>query len=172
MQRRTFFGLGLASGAVLLVAGGAAAVLQPGLERGKLSPVGRGVFAAVGRAVLDKTLPADRGLRDAAISGLLERIDALTASLPPHAQGELSQLLSLLGSAAGRHALATLAVPWRLARVVDVQRALQGMRLSRFALKQQAYSALHEITSAAYFSDSAMWPILGYPGPRKIGLKP
>ena len=168
MQRRTFFTLGLAAGAVLLVAGGAAALLQPGLERGVLSPAGRGVFAAVGRAVLDKTLPADQGLREAAVNGLLERISALTAALPPHAQGELSQLLSLLGSAAGRHALAALAVPWPLASVDEVQRALQGMRLSGFALKQQAYAALHEITSVAYFSDLAVWPVLGYPGPLKI----
>lgn len=168
MQRRTLLTLGLASTAVLFVAGGAAALLEPGLERGALSPLGREVFAAVGLAVLDKTLPAEPGAREIALNGLLSRVDALAGALPPHAQNELSQLLSLLGSAAGRRALAGLRAPWAGASVAEVQQALQGMRLSTLGLKQQAYAALHDITAGAYFSDPASWLLLGYPGPLKI----
>lgn len=58
MQRRTLLKVGIASATVLLVAGGAAALLQPGLQGGSLSSSGREVFAAVGRAILDKRLPA------------------------------------------------------------------------------------------------------------------
>ncbi|MES2361306.1 MAG: hypothetical protein V4646_05850 [Pseudomonadota bacterium] len=168
MQRRTLLTLGLASTAVLFVAGGAAALLEPGLRRGALSPLGREVFTAVGLAVLDKTLPAEPGAREIALNGLLSRVDVLATALPPHAQHELSQLLSLLGSAAGRRTLAGLGTPWAEASVAEVQQALQGMRLSSLALRQQAYAALHDITAGAYFSDPASWLLLGYPGPVKI----
>lgn len=53
MQRRTLFKLGIASATVLLIAGGAAALLQPGLRGGSLSSTGREVCA-----ILDKSLPA------------------------------------------------------------------------------------------------------------------
>jgi hypothetical protein len=168
MQRRTLLKLGAASAAVLLVAGGVAALLQPGLEDGALSASGREVFSAVGRAVLDKTLPADDGARQIALNGLLGRVDVLLLSLPPHAQAELSQLLALLASVAGRRTLAGLALPWPEASVAEIQQALQAMRLSKLALRQQAYAALHDITAGAYFSDPSSWPLLGYPGPMKI----
>lgn len=168
MQRRTLLKLGAASAAVLLVAGGTAALLQPGLAGGSLSASGREVFSAVGRAVLDKTLPAEDGARYIALNGLLGRVDVLVQSLPPHAQAELSQLLALLASAAGRRALAGLGQPWDQASIADIQQSLQDMRLSRLALRQQAYAALHDITAGAYFSDPVSWPLLGYPGPMKI----
>ena len=168
MQRRTLLKLGAASAAVLLVAGGTAALLQPGLAGGTLSASGREVFSAVGRAVLDKTLPAEDGARHIALDGLLSRVDALVQSLPPHAQAELSQLLALLASAAGRRTLAGLSQAWDQASIADIQQSLQDMRLSKLALRQQAYAALHDITAGAYFSDPASWPLLGYPGPMKI----
>jgi hypothetical protein len=168
MQRRTLLKLGLASTAVLMLAGGAVALLQPGLRGGALSPVGREVFGAVGRAVLDKSLPSAEGPRQIALDGLLSRIDALVRVLPPHAQDELSQLLSLLGSAAGRRTLAGLDTAWTDASVAEIQQALHGMRLSALALRQQAYAALHDIATGAYFADAATWPMLGYPGPLKI----
>ena len=170
MQRRTLLKLGLASAAALAVAGGAAGwLLQPGLQQdGRLSAAGQGVFAAVGRAVLDKSLPVEEGERHKAIAGLLTRIDTLVQALPPHAQSELSQLLAVLASAPGRFALAGLGQPWAQASIADLQLALQDMRLSVLALRQQAYAALHDIATGAYFADAATWPLLGYPGPMKI----
>ena len=170
MQRRTWLKLGLTSAAVLVVAGGAAsALLQSGLDAGaKLRPVGREVFSAIGLAVLDQSLPQQAAARQVALAGLLQRVDTLVAALPPHAQAELSQLLSLLGSAVGRRLLAGLQAPWAEASIEDVQQALQGMRLSALALRQQAYAALHDIATGAYFADAASWPQLGYPGPLKI----
>ena len=97
----------------------------------------------------------------------------LVQSLPPHAQSELSQLLSLLASAPGRRTFAGLAQPWAEATVADIQQVLQNMRLSSLALRQQAYAALHDITAGAYFWDQANWSMLGYPGPLKIeGSRP
>lgn len=170
MQRRTLLKLGLASTAVLALAGGAAGwLLQPGLQPdGRLSGAGREVFSAVGRAVLDRSLPAQEDARQQALGGLLDRIDTLVQALPPHAQAELSKLLSLLGSATGRQAVAGLDRPWAQASSAGLQQALQGMRLSGLALRQQAYAALHDIATGAYFADAATWPLLGYPGPMKI----
>lgn len=168
MQRRTLLKLGGVSAAMLVVAGGALALLQPGLQGGVLSAAGREVFAAVGRAVLDKSLPADDGAREVALNGLLSRIDILVQALPPHAQGELSQLLALLASAPGRRMLTGLSQSWPAASVGAIQQALQGMRMSTLALRQQAYAALHDITAGAYFSDASTWSMLGYPGPRKL----
>ena len=92
----------------------------------------------------------------------------MTLALPPHAQGELSQLLSLLASTPGRRTLAGLIQAWPLAGEADIQQALQGMRLSSLVLRRQAYAALHDITAAAYFSDASTWSQLGYPGPLRI----
>ena len=168
MQRRTLLRLGVASAAVLGIVGGAVALTQAGLDRGRLSASGRDVFSAVGRAVLDASLPAQGLPRQAALDGLLDRVDQLTLALPPHAQSELSQLLALLASAPGRRLMAGLGQPWASATEQDIQQALQSMRVSGLALRQQAYAALHDITAAAYFSDASTWPQLGYPGPTPI----
>jgi hypothetical protein len=168
MQRRTLLKLGLASAALLSVAGGAIALLQPGLVDARLSPGGRVVFGAIGRAILDGSLPVEAGAQQRSMSGLLERIDGLVGSLPPHAQSELSQLLALLHSAAGRRALAGLHSDWPQASTAEVQQALQSMRLSSIALRQQAYQALHDIVGGAYYADPSTWAQLGYPGPVAI----
>ncbi|MBC7609515.1 MAG: hypothetical protein H7228_08065 [Polaromonas sp.] len=168
MQRRTLLKLGATAGAVLVVAGGAAAWIEPGWERGGLSATGREIFVAVGKAVLDQTLPAQEGAREIAINSWLSRVNVLIDALPSHVQKELSQLLALLGNPAGRRTLARLHLPWPEASVTDVQLALQDMRLSSLALRQQAYAALHDITAGAYFSDPSSWAVLGYPGPLKI----
>ena len=168
MQRRTWLKLGAVSAAVLILAGGAVALLQPGLQQGRLSPGAQEVFTSVGRAILDGTLPKEPVASQAALSSLLERIDALVQALPPHAQAELSQLLGLLETGVGRRTLAGLAPDWRSASVLEVQQALQSMRSSRLGLRLQSYQALHEIVGAAYFSDASTWPALGYPGPLKI----
>ena len=168
MQRRTWLKLGIVSAAALAVVGGAAVLIQPGLERGALTATGKSVFRAIGLGVLDKTLPEQPAAKEAALIGLLSRIDILISALPPHAQAELSQLVSVLGSGAGRLALAGLNTPWANASVQDIQAALQGMRFSSLALRQQAYAVLHDITAGAYFSEPDTWVLLGYPGPLKI----
>lgn len=168
MQRRSLLKLGIASAAVLAVAGGTLALLQPGLHQGRLSPGARDVFRAVGGAILDGSLPNAAPARVQALDAMTERIDALAQSLPPHAQAELSQLLALLASSAGRVALAGLTQPWSVASVTDLQQALESMRTSALDLRQQAYHALHDIVGGAYFSDASTWGLLGYPGPRVI----
>jgi hypothetical protein len=166
MQRRTWLKLGIAGTVVLTVAGGGVALMRPGLDdNGGLKEAGRIVFTAVGVAVLDGSLPQEIQAKQVALVGLIERIDAFTRGLPPHAQTELSQLLALLGTSAGRIGLAGLRTEWSEASVGEVQNSLESMRLSGVALKRQAYAALHDIVGATYFSDASTWTVLGYPGP-------
>ena len=77
-------------------------------------------------------------------------------------------MLTLLALPPGRLALAGLSTDWARADVVQIQAALQAMRSSRLALRQQGYHALRDLTHAAYFADSVTWAQLGYPGPTKI----
>jgi hypothetical protein len=152
----------LVSGVVLALGGGAAALLSaPGIADGKLSADARRVFAGVARGLLDGTMPNEPHV----VGALLDRIDGLVGSLPPHTQGELSQLLALLASVPGRRGFARLGNDWLEASAGEVQEAMQSMRLSNLAARRQAYQALHDIAGAAYFSDPATWTVLGYPGP-------
>jgi len=160
--------LGAFSAVALALGGGAVALLQPGIGDGRLSASGRVVFSGAARGLLDGVLPGDSPGQRVALDALLGRIDALVANLPPHAQDELSQLLALLASAPGRRAFASLDAPWPEASAAQIQDALQSMRVSAVSLKQQGYQALHDIVGAAYFSDSATWGLIGYPGPLKI----
>lgn len=168
MQRRSLLKLGLVSGAVLAVAGGAAVLLRPGLEKGRLTASARGLFTSLGRAILQGTLPAEAQARSRALEDMVERIDALAANLPPAVQAELSQLVGLLCTTPGRLGLAGLSLGWADATEAQVQAALEGMRFSSLALRQQAYQALHEIVGGAYLSDESTWVAVGYPGPLAI----
>ncbi|MGD9835371.1 MAG: hypothetical protein AB7U92_21675 [Piscinibacter sp.] len=168
MQRRTLLKLGLGAGVVLAIAGGGAALWQPGLRAGHLSEDARVLMRAVARAVLDGALPAHAALREQALDAHLQRLDAAIAAFPAATRAELSQLLALLSSAPGRVVFVGLNTPWPQAGVAEVQRSLQALRLSSLSLKQQAYHALRDLTNAAYFSDPSAWVHMGYPGPLDI----
>ena len=168
MQRRSFLKLGFGATTALVLVGGGLAMFQPGLQDGRLNAASREVFAGVARAVLDGSLPADSIQRHLALQLHLQRLDDVLFAFPREVQAELSQLLAILGSTPGRVALAGLHAPWPEASVAQVQTALQGMRVSSLAPKQQAYQALRDLTNAAYYADPSAWNILGYPGPKTI----
>ena len=158
----------MAGTALALAGGGAAWFYQAAWAGGRLTDAGRRVLGGVASAVLDGSLPTDTGPRLAAIAAHLDRMDATLRALPPSAQLEVADLLALLALAPGRLALTGLSADWGSASVTQIQAALQAMRGSRVALRQQAYHALRDLTHAAYFADSATWPRLGYPGPSKV----
>jgi hypothetical protein len=168
MQRRRLLQLGLTAAAVLAIGGGAVALLQPGLKDGRLTPAGRDVFEAVARGVLDGSLPPSDAARRAVLVAHLQRLDDTVSAFPAHMQAELSQLLALLAAAPGRATFAGLHVKWPQATPREVQEALQSMRLSSLALRQQAYHALRDLTNAAYFADASSWAGICYPGPRAV----
>jgi hypothetical protein len=144
-------------------------LLQPGLQQGRLTAAARDVFSSVANAILDGLLPSELTARQKVLHGLLDRVDHLVVqALPPHVQAELSILLSLLCNGVGRRTLAGLAPDWPDASIKEVQEALQSMRVSRLALRQQIYHAFQDILDVVYFSDSSNWAMLGYPGPIAI----
>ncbi len=168
MQRRTLLKLGIGATVLLAVAGGGLAMLRPGLVAGRLSASAKDVFSALARAVLDGSLPADATQRSAAIASHLQRLEDTLAKFPTATQAELSQLLAMLTSGPGRVGLAGLHSDWPRASVDQLQRALQGMRTSSLAMRQQVYHALRDLTNAAYYADPQSWTLLGYPGPRAL----
>jgi len=168
MHRRTLLRLGLGATVTLVLAGGAAAWVRPGWADGQLSASGREVMRAVARAVLDGSLPAAPEARDAALAAQLGHLNAAIAAFPAATRAELSQLLALLASPPGRLGLAGLGTDWADATVADIEGALQAMRTSRPALRQQAYHALRDLTNAAYYANAGAWAAIGYPGPREL----
>jgi hypothetical protein len=169
MQRRRLLQIGLGAGALLALAGGSVALVQPGLVDGHvLSPRARGVMAAVARAVLEGSLPAGDSARAQVLQAHLHRVQQTIDGLPRHAQRELSLLLALLGSAPGRMGLAGLSSDWPEASVPQLQAALESMRMSSLAMRQQAFLALRELTNASYYADPGTWALLGYPGPNAV----
>jgi hypothetical protein len=169
MQRRTLLKYGFGGLVIVGLGGAGAALWRPGVSDGRLTEPGREIFTALALAILDGCLPAAGTERAASLRLHLERLDAAVAAFPRTVQAELSQLLAVLRTRAGRYGLARLGVPWRDASVAEVQRSLEGMRMSRSELRQQAYHALRDLTNAAYFADASSWSCLGYPGPTAIG---
>jgi len=168
MQRRTLLRLSLGAGAVIAVAGTGAALWAPGLSAGKLSAGARTMVNAVSAAVLDGLLPTAPEARTLALQAQLERFELTVANLPPATRKELSDLLALLSSAAGRWSLTSLHAPWETASVAEVSAALEMMRMSSMDTRQQIYHALRDLTTASWFSDAAHWAQMGYPGPRAL----
>lgn len=168
MNKRTFLTLGIGSAIVLAVAGGAVSMIQPGLVNRKLSDPAKLVLTRVAQALLAGTLPTDPAAQQAALHSLMQRADAFIGTLPDPMQAELSQLLSLLPTTAGRWGVAGLSTPWEQATIAETTAALHAMRTSGISLKQQAYLGLHDIVCAPYFSGEESWAVLGYPGPTPI----
>jgi hypothetical protein len=168
MQRRQLLKVGLAGAALLAVAGGGAALWQPGLSGTRLSPAGRRLMASVAGALLQGTLPPGGAERERALGDLLAQIDGAVAALPPATRGELSQLLGLMTLAPGRRWFVRLEPSWAEASIEAIDAALQGLRRDASPLRQQAYHALRELVHASWFSRPAAWAAIGYPGPATV----
>lgn len=167
MQRRQLLQIGAVASLAVIAVGGGLVLMRPRAQGAELNAESRALFGAVARAVLEGMLPPG----DAAVPALDHHIDRVQQTLrgfTPGVQSELAQLLRILCTAPGRRLVAGLQPPWEIASVDEVQQALQALRTSRLAMRQQIYHALRDITNGAYFSDPAAWSAIGYPGPREI----
>jgi hypothetical protein len=170
MQRRTWLKVSAGAAALLTVAGvGLSVVTRPGWVQGRLSASARDVMAAIARAVLDGSLPVEALAQRTVLDAHLQRLEAAIAAFPHSVQGEIGELLMILGSTPGRLGLARLTSDWPEAKVSDVQAMLQRMRTSSLSLERQAYHALRDLTHGAYYADASTWGQLGYPGPPPLG---
>jgi hypothetical protein len=168
MKRRTLLKLGVAATAVLAVAGTGLALIHPARRDGKLTPAAQTMLLAVAQTVLSDLLPADAQARAKALSAYLGRLSDTIAGMPTAVQAEIDELLTIVTSAPGRRALVGLSGPWAEASSDEVASALQTMRSSSLALRQQAFHALRDLTNGAYFADRSTWAVIGYPGPREL----
>ena len=168
MRRRTLLSVGLATGALLAVAGGSLALITPARRDGRFSDTSRAIFAALAPAVLGSMLPADPAARRRVVDAHVDRVEASIAGLSPALQGEVDELLTVVGSAPGRLLLAGLRPAWTDASADEIRAALAGMRDAPLGLRQQAYHALRDLTNASYFAEPATWVAIGYPGQRPV----
>ena len=168
MRRRSFLKLGIASAVVLAVAGGAVALMKPGLADGKTTPETRLILRQVAQAMLAGSLPADATERTRVLDGMMERTDVFIGGLPNNVQAELSQLFALLATAAGRRGIVGLSASWEAATVPEMTEALRAMRGSGMDLRIQAYQGLHDMVCVPYFAGQESWALLGYPGPTPV----
>ena len=168
MQRRTLLTVGLVAGTLLALVGGTLALMQPARREGKLSDAARVALTAVAKAVIGPLLPQAAEAQAAALQAHVGRVESTIAGLPPSLQAEVDELLTIVASAPGRLALVGLADGWHSASDAQVTAALQGMRESSLALRQQAFHALRDISNGSYFADSSTWRAIGYPGPRVL----
>jgi hypothetical protein len=167
MKRRTVLRLGIL-GASVVALGGGLALWRPAMHDGRLAPEAREIFRAVARAILDGVLVGTPIAQRAELEAQAERVQAVLAGFPAHMRSEFSLLLGLLATAPGRRLIAGLQVGWANATTEEVQDALQRMRTSSIALRQQAYHALRDVTNGAFYIDSSHWAQLGYPGPPEL----
>ena len=168
MQRRTLLAVGLVAGTLLALVGGTLALMQPARREGKLSNAARLAMTAVAKAVIGPLLPQSAAAQATALLAHVGRVEATIAGLPPSLQAEVDELLTIVASAPGRLALVGLTDGWHSASEAQVTAALQGMRQSSLALRQQAFHALRDISNGSYFADSSTWQAIGYPGPRVL----
>jgi hypothetical protein len=167
-SRRGLLKVGLGAAALLAVGGGLATLLQPALQatlkQGRLTTEARRLVGALAEAVLQGSLPAG----EAALQRQIDAFETTVGKLPAAARAELAQLLGLLLSAAGRALLTGQRAPLHELGLAERQALLQGMRVSRLALRQQAYFALRDLNAASFFAEPHSWAALAYPGPRAL----
>jgi hypothetical protein len=168
MRRRTLLKLGLAGGLAMAAGAGLVALVRPGREAGRFTDAGRALYAAVAQGVLGPLIPADPVAARPLIDAHLARLEQAIAGMPPGVQAEIDELTTLAASAPGRLALIGLSVPWEEASPAQVQAALQALRHSTVALRQQVYQALRELTNAAFFASTEAWALMGYEGQRPV----
>jgi len=168
MKRRSLLITGAGAGVLLALGGAAAVAWEPGLKGGRLSASASRLMTAVAKAVLEGNLPEDEPGRGAALAAHQQRVEASIAGLAPATRTELSDLLALLCTSAGRWALTGLSSDWSRASTAEVRDRLQAMRLSSHLTQRQIYQALRELSSAAWFADAGTWVQLGYPGPSAL----
>lgn len=169
--RRQFLKVGLASGALLAGAGWLA------LRRGRGPSAGfvwldersAVIVTAIVPSVLEGAIPAGDPQRRVAVREAVEAFDRAVAGLAPAVQGELQELFSLLGLAAGRFIVAGVRSSWAEATQEEVSAFLERWRSSRFSLLRAGCQAITQLIVAAWYGNSVSWSNIGYPGPPPLG---
>ncbi|MCX7892561.1 MAG: hypothetical protein N2544_09400 [Burkholderiales bacterium] len=170
MRRRTFLKAGVA-GTVLLAGAAripaAAARAADSMAARGLSSADRVVVAAIAPVMLAGALPAGEA-KAKAVASVVDGVSQAVAGMPPATRRELGELFMLLDLAPTRRLVAGVSRPWPEASVGEIAAFLQAWRMSRLALLQSGYHALHDLIVAAWYAQPESWPPLAYPGPPEV----
>lgn len=162
VSRRTFLKAGLVGTLALAAAGGTYRVLNPSApSRFMMDDAAHGALAAIVPVMLKGAIEENQ--TEAAIL----RVQQAISTLPLPTQKEVQDLFALLTFAPARRFVAGVPEDWPQAAPEEVEAFLQRWRLSRFALLQSAYHALHDLIIGSWYADESTWAAIGYPGPLK-----
>lgn len=95
-------------------------------------------------------------------------VDQAIALQLPRIQAELRQLFSLLEVNIARVVLTHQLANWNELDGAAKQQMLLSWRDSALTLLQIAYSGLHDLVIAAYYTDNTYWQAIGYEPPAAI----
>ena len=166
-KRRWFLKTALAIGTL----GGALGGLvywHRGTRDGKLTEHGRDVLRGLTLAFVGPMLPKDKGQRDTLIEAHLAHTETFLNGMPNVLQVEISALLGLLGNYPTRALLTGMGAAWADATEDELAQALEVMRLNPLPTTRLTYQSLRAVVCMSFFSNSAHWPLTGYPGPVQI----
>lgn len=166
-KRRWFLKTALAIGTV----GGALGGLvywHRGMSNGKLTEHGRDVLRGLTMGFVGPMLPKDKAQREAIIEGHLAHTEAFLNGMPNVLQIEVNALLGLLGNLPTRKLLTGMGTSWTDASDEQLAQALEAMRLNPLPSTRLTYQSLRGVVCMSFFSNSAHWPLTGYPGPVQI----
>ena len=165
-SRRSFLKAGALAALVLAAGGGIYRVTHPPAPKGfVLDGEGRSALHAIVPAILAGTLPTGSSARAQAIAAATERLNQTILGLPLATQQEVQDLFGLLALGPARRLLTGIPHGWAEATDAEVSNWLQDWRTHRIALLRSAYQALHDLVLGSWYSDSANWAAIGYPGP-------
>ena len=166
-KRRWFLKTALAIGAVGAALGGSV-FWHRGLRDGKLTAHGRDVCHGLARGILGPMLPADPAQRAAVLEAHLDNLENFIGGTPAMMQIQINAVLGLLGNAPTRYMLTDLGRSWRDASDAQIERALDTMRLNPLPTQRLTYQVVRGLTCMSFFTNSANWPLTGYPGPLDV----
>ena len=166
-KRRWFLKTALAIGAVGATLGGLV-FWHRGLRDGKLTAHGRDVCHGLARGILGPMLPKDAAQRAKVLEAHLDNMEDFIRGTPAVMQIQINAVLGLLGNAPTRYLLTDLGNSWREASDVQIERALDTMRLNPLPTNRLTYQVVRGLTCMSFFSNSANWPLTGYPGPLDV----
>lgn len=128
------------------------------------------VISAVAPSMLEGAFPehGSPGYEEA-VRKVVARVDATISGLTPSMQDEVGELFSVLNFPPTRMFVAGVWKPWTEAGRAEITSFLESWQKSRFQLLRSGYDALHELITAAWYSNPETWASIGYPGPPDVG---
>lgn len=166
-KRRWLLKSALAIGAVGATLGGLA-YWHRGMSDGKLTEHGKDVFRGLAIGMVGPMLPTDPAQRNAILDGHLLHLEAFLNGMPQVLQIEVNAVIGLLGNMPTRKLLTGLGSKWTQASEADIAQAIETMRLNPLPTTRLTYQVVRAVTCMAFFSNSAHWPLTGYPGPVQL----